>query len=492
MVFTNTIFLFFFFPIFLLLYFAFPIKGKNILLIFGSLVFYTWGEKGIVLFLIISATYNFLFGLFIENYNKKGWLIISLLINLGVLFFFKYLNFAFDNIRTLFSFFGFDTGKLIPSLSFAIPLGISFLTFRAVSYSIDVYYGRIPAARNIISFFTFFVMFPPITAGPIVRYSEISDQIKRRKISIDDISEGIERFITGLIKKVIIANTFAFIADQVFATPFVQISTGWAWIATVAFSFRIYYDFSGYTDMAIGLARILGFRFVENFNFPYIARDIRDFWRRWHISLSKWLRDYLFLPISFSLSRKWKKNITAGIKTDRLIHMIAVTVTFAICGLWHGPTWGFLFWGVFYGFFIIIESAGFGKILKKTWRPVQHLYTLLIILIGWVFFKIEHIEDAFRFLAIMFSYTQGDPAVSSYYTFMYMNKYILVVFIIALIFSTPLYPLISVRIGSGWYGNKIYNRILRLFSSFILLVLFILSLAFIAGGTYNPFLYSKF
>jgi len=492
MIITSPVFLFLFFPLFLLFYYVLPAKIKNAFLLLSSLIFYAWGEKRLVLLLIISAICNYIIGRFIERFNKKTWLVLSLIFNLTILFYFKYLHFTFDNIRSLLSIAGINPGNFLPSLSIIVPLGISFLTFRAISYSLDVYKAKVPASHNLISFLTYFTMFPPIIAGPIVRYSEISVQLDSRRISLEDVSAGIERFTVGLFKKVIIANTFGLVADQVFLIPVAQLPAYWAWIGLITFFFQIYYDFSGYSDMAIGLARMIGFRFNENFNYPYIAKDIRDFWRRWHISLTTWLRDYIFLPLAFSLSKRWKKDRIACFRTDRLIHIIAVMITFIACGFWHGPTWGYIFWGIFYGFFIVIESAGFGKILKKAWKPLQHIYTLLIVIIGWVFFKNEHLSDAFRYLGKMFSFSRGDSTISSYLSFYYLTKEFLFVSLIALFFITPLYPKISRAINSGWPDKKIINKTIQLGSILTLLFLLLISVAYIAAGTHNPFIYSKF
>jgi len=489
--FTGSTFLFFFFPLFFLFYFALPSRGKNGFLVAGSLIFFAWTEKRLVLFLLISALCNYYIGRLIATKYKKSALIISLLFNLLPLFFYKYLNFTFENINAFLSQVGIHQPHL-PLLTVVAPLGISFLTFRAISYSVDIYKEKITPSGNMTDFMTYFLMFPPLVAGPIVRYADISQQLAARRVSAEDVSVGTQRIVIGLIKKSLFANTFTRVADQVFSTPMAQLSSTWAWIGILAFSLQIYFDFSGYSDIAIGLARMMGFRIGENFNHPYIAKDIRDFWRRWHISLSTWLRDYIFLPLAFSLSRKWKKEYLLRLRTDRLIHIHAVLVTFAICGLWHGPTWGFFFWGVFYGIFIILESAGLGRILKKAWLPLQHFYTLMIIATGWGFFRNENLGSAFLFIAKMFSFSAGDPAMSSYLNFTCFTTEFLVIGILGVVFCTPVYQvLLNAPVFTR--GNRpLLTSLLKMAISVTLFVLLILSLAYITGGTHSPFIYSRF
>jgi alginate O-acetyltransferase complex protein AlgI len=492
MAFTSSVYLFIFFPLFLLIYYFLPTKFKNGFLLVSSLIFYAWGEANLVFLIIFSALCNYFFGRKIEKSHKNPWLIVSLIFNLSILFFYKYLNFTFDNIRFIISAAGFDAANILPVFSIIVPLGLSFLTFRAISYSLDVYKRKIPASRNVFSFLTYYLMFPPLIAGPIVRYTEISTQMDSRKATIEDVSTGIERFIIGLIKKVLIANNFSTIAFQVFSAPLEQISMAWAWIGLISFFFQIYFDFSGYSDMAIGVARMMGFKFNENFNYPYIAKDIRDFWRRWHISLSTWLRDYIFLPVSFSLSRRWKNETVLGIRTDRVIHISTVLITFAICGFWHGPTWGYIFWGIYFGFFIIVESAGFGKILKKGWRPLQHLYTLMVVLFGWVFFRTEKLDVAFQFLGKLFSFSQGDPVLSSYLYSNYLTKEIFILLPIGMVFMTPFYQWVFNTVETKWPGMTFVNIGGQFVKIIVLLTLLVLSLAYVTGGTHNPFIYSRY
>lgn len=470
MIFSSVLFLFSFLPIVLGLYYLAPNKMKNFVLLIVSLIFYTWGEDKIVVVMLLSAMIDFSCGLLIERGNRKLGLALSICTNLSFLLFFKYFNFAFDNYNAVVSAVGLGGAALYNLPQIALPIGISFYTFQTLSYTIDVYRGTVKANHNFINFATYVTMFPQLVAGPIVRYADINEQLENKHISVDDFSIGIERFIIGLAKKVLIANTFATIADSVFALNVAEVSTPFVWLGIIAYSFQIYFDFSGYSDMAIGLGRMFGFRFLENFNYPYISRSIKDFWRRWHISLSSWFRDYLY--ISLGGSRVGKQRL-----------YLNLFIVFFVTGLWHGASWSFVVWGLFHGVFIVIERVGFGERLDKLWRPFQHLYTLLVVLVGWVFFRAETLPDALDYIQQMFVPSSGLAATNSYLSFLYLNTYTFLFLIIAILCSTPVHQFFDKKLQSS--QGAIF-RIVALFA------LFILSVIHLGAGSYNPFIYFRF
>jgi alginate O-acetyltransferase complex protein AlgI len=337
-----------------------------------------------------------------------------------------------------------------------------------MSYTIDVYRGEVKANKNFIQFATYVTLFPQLIAGPIVRYKDIYKQLIDRNPTIKQFSEGVERFIIGLAKKMIIANNLALIADIIFETPTEFISYPIAWIGVIAYAFQIYYDFSGYSDMAIGLGKMFGFEFLENFNYPYISTSIREFWRRWHISLSTWFRDYLY--ISLGGNRKGNKRT-----------YINLLIVFFITGLWHGASYNFIFWGLFHGLFLIIERLGFDKILLKLGKPFAHFYTLLVVLIAWVFFKTENLTDAFNYITQLFNFEMVNE-----YKFLsqYLTIEIIIAFILAIIFSFPLYSYFDKK------DSK--NKLFQFIKPIVLLLLFVISVMYIAVDSYNPFIYFRF
>jgi len=470
MVFSSTIFLFLFLPIFLSFYYLSPNKLKNFVLLFFSLLFYTWGEGWVVLILLASSIVDFSAGLLIDKGHKRFGLSISLIFNLSILFLFKYLNFTFDNILAFAKYLNIENFDVKNIRNIALPIGISFYTFQTMSYTIDVYRGHVKANKNFLEFITYVTMFPQLVAGPIVRYSEIYLSLSKRTISVNKFSEGVERFIIGLGKKVLIANSFASIADNIFAQNLTDISTGFAWLGIISYTIQIYYDFSGYSDMAIGLGKMLGFNFPENFNFPYISKSIREFWRRWHITLSLWFRDYVYISLG-------------GNRKGKITTYINLLIVFFVTGFWHGASWNFLVWGLFHGFFIVIERMGFEKILKKLWLPIQHFYTMLIVIIAWVFFRANNLEHAMLYLSKMFIYDAGNVYLSSYLSYMNLNYSSLIYFIVAIVFAMPTYLLV-VKL----FNNSILNYIYKL----CLVLLFILTIVYVVSGSYNPFIYFRF
>jgi alginate O-acetyltransferase complex protein AlgI len=470
MVFSSAIFLFSFLPLALGLYYLAPNKMKNFVLLFTSLVFYTWGEDKIVVIMLLSATVDFSCGILIEKGRKKIGLLISLFTNLSLLLFFKYFNFTFDNFNALLECIGQGDSAIKNLPKIALPIGISFYTFQTLSYTIDVYRGHVKANRNFIDFAAFVTMFPQLVAGPIVRYADINDQLKSKDISFDNFAIGAERFIIGLAKKVLIANTFAAIADDIFALNINELSMLYAWIGILAYSIQIYFDFSGYSDMAIGLGRMFGFKFLENFNYPYISTSIRDFWRRWHISLSSWFRDYVYISLGGSRISKTRTYIN-------------LFLVFFVTGLWHGSSWNFVVWGLFHGLFIVIERIGFDKILPSLWKPFQHIYTLLVVLIGWVFFRAETLQEAWIYLQKMFWPSVNSVAVNSYLDFFHFNPRVMFFSLIAIIFCMPVY---------SYFDKFSDSTSFYIVRTIVLLLLFLLSLIYLGADSYNPFIYFRF
>lgn len=467
MLFSSAIFLFLFLPFVLLVYYFTPKKLKNLCLLLVSLAFYSFGEGELVLLIIVSTLIDFSAGIIIEKGKKRLGLLLSIIANVSFLSYFKYASFAYENFYSLAQFLGFDyVSSSIPNI--ILPLGISFFTFQTMSYTIDVYRGNIKANHNIIDFATYVTLFPQLIAGPIVRYIDIHKQLQHRTQNISQFSEGVERFIIGLAKKMIIANNLAYVADAAFEMPLNDLSTLAAWIGIMAYTFQIYFDFSGYSDMAIGLGKMFGFDFLENFNYPYISKSIREFWRRWHISLSTWFRDYLYI----SLGGNRKGNTRTYIN---------LTIVFLITGLWHGASWNFIFWGAFHGFFLIIERIGLNSILKRIYAPIAHIYTLLVIVISWVFFRANTLTEAFQYLEKMFSF---DFVQDINYTSFYITKEVLFIFVLAFVFSIPY---------SRKILNKKFNSInFRLFKKVLVVFIFIISIIYIAIDTYNPFIYFRF
>ena len=460
MVFSSAIFIFGFLPILFLFYFLCPKKLKNYVLLFFSLLFYAFGGLKYLLIMALVVFADYIGALLISKYkrHKKCFLILTISINILVLMFYKYTNFFLMNINNLFNI---D----IPILDIIMPIGISFYTFQAMSYVIDVYKGEVKVQNNYFLLLLYVSLFPQLIAGPIVRYQTIEKEITKRKVSYNDISYGLERFILGLAKKLIIANQMGKLADIAFSGNF---SCAISWLGAIAYMFQIYFDFSAYSDMAIGLGRIFGFHFLENFNFPYMAKSITDFWRRWHISLSTWFRDYIYIPLGGN--RK-------GIKRQ----IINMSVVWLLTGFWHGASWNFIMWGLYYLIFLILEKFVLKNILKKTPDLLKHIYALLIILIGWVLFRVENMSQFFDIIKTMFSFDLNSTSLME--ARIYLETYY-VYFILAILFSTNVYYLICDK----FKNKKVFEVIKYVF----LIVLFVISIMFLAQSSYNPFIYFRF
>ena len=470
MVFSSLFFVFCFLPIIFLAYFL--CKGdqiKNIILILFSLVFYAWGEPIWFVLLIISAVIDYLNGLFVEKHKNTKLAILgvvsTLTFNLGLLFTFKYADFFVQNVNYLF-----NTSLKQPGL--ILPIGISFYTFQTISYTLDVYHNKVKAQKSFLNFLTFVTLFPQLVAGPIVRYSFIQNQLDKRQITWDNFNIGVERFCKGLFKKVAIANTAGALASQLLDKDIANISFASGWLGLMIFGLQVYYDFSGYSDMAIGLGKIFGFTFNENFNYPYTAKSITDFWRRWHMSLSTWLSDYIFTPIMISL------------RDVRIISLIvATTTTFFVSGLWHGASWNFVLWGLYFGFWVLIESLFIGKLLKRLPNIFQHIYFLVLIVPSWMLFYYTDINKIQNLINIIFNFKKIDFDIESK-ILIKENIYWLGV---TLLFAMPTYKLINkliVKINSSLIQNLI--------NAVITISIFLVSVVLLVGSSYNPFLYFRF
>jgi len=458
---------------------------RNLTLLLLSLIFLAWGGFTNALILPCSIIINYLAGLLISHCSgtKKSrlFLIIGIIINIGILVIFKYRYFIADNVDSIFNS-TIDNAVQLKKVVF--PLAISYYTFHCISYLIDIYRQNATVQKNIIRFSLYVSFFPKLIAGPLVRYSDMAGQLSNRKLNVVKFAAGAERFVIGLGKKVILANTFGFVADKMFAMPVVDHSLFSSWAGIISYTLQIYYDFSGYSDMAIGLAKIFGFDFPENFNFPYISKSIQEFWQRWHISLSSWLRDYIFVPLSIKSRNLGKAGIA-----------ISLLITFVICGLWHGPNWTFVLWGLLQGFFLALESIGFSKVLKKLWSPFCHIYVLIIVIFGWVLFRSETFEYAKGYLNAMLGFGSGlnKYAVVSYY----ITTEFQLCLLIAIIGSTKFFPLIvnsfnrfSLRLSPKTNGF-INSGILALEMVGMLLIM-TCSTMYLITSAYNPFIYFRF
>ncbi|MGC1633370.1 MAG: MBOAT family O-acyltransferase [Gelidibacter sp.] len=437
-----------------------------------SLCFYTWGEKELVVLIIISTLIDFSCGLIIQNGQRQIGLFLSIVFNIGILAYFKYSGFIFTNLVEFLGLFNVTIESAHAFSNVVLPLGISFYTFQTMSYTIDVYRGETKANKNIIDFATYVTMFPQLIAGPIVRYKTIEKELSNRKVTSSLMSEGIERFVIGLAKKMLIANNCALLADNIFNLHHDDLSTGLAWLGVIAYSFQIYFDFSGYSDMAIGLGKMLGFNFPENFKYPYTAKSIREFWKRWHITLSTWFRDYLYIPLG-------------GNRNSNTRTYVNLFVVFFITGLWHGANWTFIIWGLFHGILIAVERLGLGRILSRVPKIIAHVYLIFSICISWVFFRSDSLSEAIHYIGAMFNFkNQTNLEFLNYY----LSTELLIVLVLATVLSMPVYhksKLLIKKIGVSY-------KILASMRVFSLLVLFICCLFYIATDSYNPFIYFRF
>lgn len=473
MVFSSIFFLFTFLPLSLLLYWMSPAKIKNFTLLAVSLFFYAWGEPVYVLLMIASIITNFVFGIFIESELikekravRRALFISAVVFNILILGFFKYYGFLAENINALFN-------ADIAYSELPLPIGISFYTFQVLSYVIDVYLGKVRLQRNPVSFALYVTMFPQLIAGPIVRYSDIESQLEQRNVSASKFGEGAQRFIQGLGKKVLIANSMGALWDITQAMDMTGISVFSAWLGIIAYTFQIYFDFSGYSDMAIGLGKMFGFEFMENFDHPYISRSVTEFWRRWHISLGTWFREYVYIPLG-------------GNRCSRIRQIRNIMAVWMLTGLWHGASWNFVVWGIYYGCLLLIEKMFLKKLIDNAPAIISHVYCMLAVIIGWVLFASRDIESAAAYLGVM-SGASGNVLVDN--AFIYYLKSNAVMLVISLLFSTGIFREIF---EPEEISDKIRTRVSH--SAAVILHAFILfmSTAYLVTETYNPFLYFRF
>lgn len=468
MVFSSLTFLFAFLPITVFLYFTSPKKLRNLVLFIASLLFYAWGEPVYIVLMLFTITFDYFCGLLIEKYRSetgkaKLIFIFSVIVNLGILGFFKYYKFIISNINLV-------TGLNLPVLDLPLPVGISFYTFQTMSYVIDVYIGKTAIQRNYISFATYITMFPQLIAGPIVKYGDIAEQLGERNESPNLFGEGVEIFIMGLGKKVLLANNIGILWSAVKATPFQELTVLSAWLGILAFTFQIYFDFSGYSDMAIGLGKMFGFEFMKNFNYPYISRSITEFWRRWHISLSDWFREYVYIPLG-------------GNRKGSLKQYRNLIIVWLLTGLWHGANWNFVLWGLYFGIFLIIEKLFLLKWLENRPNIIRHAYTLFIVVIGWVLFEFESLPQCFGFLKVMFGIEGRGLYDGQAIYYLYTNA---IIFIILLLCSTPV-----VLKFTEWVKER-FKLAGCTILPLVYLIIILLSTAYLVNESYNPFLYFRF
>ncbi|MBQ8576186.1 MAG: MBOAT family protein [Clostridia bacterium] len=466
MVFSSTTFLFLFLPAVLILYYNPIIKSlafRNAVLIVSSIFFYAWGEPFFVLLMLASIMLNWLFGLGVARFKDtsltkaKAFVALSVVVNIGMLFVFKYLTFTLENINALF-------GSNLDTLNIALPIGISFFTFQAMSYVIDVYRGNGAVQKNPFNVALYISFFPQLIAGPIVRYETIAEQINFRKENFDDFSNGVYRFMLGFIKKVLIANNVAAVADEIFGSSEMSVST--AWIGAVAYTLQIFFDFSGYSEMAIGLGKMFGFHFLENFDYPYISKSITEFWRRWHISLGTWFRDYVYFPLGGSRVKKSR-------------HILNLFVVWFLTGVWHGANWTFIVWGLLY--FVLLTFEKLTNFPQKI-KFFSHIYTMLFVIIGWVLFRAESISEALTYLKTMFGFSGAEVFDDKALFFLDNYKFYLVAGLLA---SFPIIPKLKEKI-------KVNETVYSVVATVAVLVMFIISLTFTIKGSYNPFIYFNF
>lgn len=466
MVFSSTIFLCVYLPLVLLGYYICPKKGRNLFLLIVSLVFYAWGEPKYVFLMIFSILVNYIFGRLMDKHreNKKRlklMLVLSVVIDLGLLSVFKYTDFVITNINAIF-------GSSFDLLNIALPIGISFYTFQAMSYTIDVYRNDVRVQKNLIDFGMYITMFPQLIAGPIVRYADVQDQLAERSVTTADFSEGVMRFVVGLGKKVLLANQMGAVWSDIYALGG-DVSALMAWTGAIAYTFQIYFDFSGYSDMAIGLGRMFGFKFPENFRYPYQSVSITDFWRRWHITLSTWFKEYLYIPLG-------------GNRRGLARQALNLLIVWSLTGFWHGAGWNFVLWGLYYFVILFIEKLFLLKALDKLPKFFRHVYALLLIIIGWVIFASDDVSVLLPYLGSMFG---ANGAIGGMDVYTLLTKAVLL--IICCIASTEL-PKKLFLSAAGAMNEKAAFTL----KSVLTIALLAMSMILLIGDSYNPFLYFRF
>ncbi|MGZ3865217.1 MAG: MBOAT family O-acyltransferase [Bacteroidia bacterium] len=473
MLFSSTLFLIYFLPVFFTIYFLLPVALKNYFIVFASILFYAWGAPVFLFTLLGTIIFNFCVAhLLVElpvGKVKKRLLAFSIIANLSFLLYFKYANFFVENFNELLMKFDIAPMEI---MNIALPIGISFFTFHQLSFIIDVYRGVKPPMKKISDYALYILIFPQLIAGPIIRYNEISDQIEGRdkRFNVDEVLLGFLRFAIGLSKKVLIANVLGKEADRIFALQNEELDFGLAWMGAITYTFQIYFDFSGYSDMALGLAKMMGFTFPENFNYPYIAQSITDFWRRWHISLSRWMRDYLYIPLG-------------GNKVSDLRLYFNLWVVFLISGLWHGAEWTFILWGAYHGFFLAIDRLFFLKVTEKIGKFPRVILTFLIAVFGWVLFRAKDVSQAGNFMAKMLSFDNSKDAF-------YSTHLIAILFFAGIISFLPLF--MKQRQEGALFKNPEMSVLRYSLNVLIIFVSILLCVGEITSSDFNPFIYFRF
>ncbi len=475
MVFSSVIFLTVFFPIVFTIYYLLHDKVKNIFLLIASIVFYMWGAPKFIFAILATTTLDFYLVKLVyyskTDNRRKLFLILSLCLNVGMLFYFKYCNFFIENANEVLHLF---TEKQIKWTEIILPIGISFYTFESLTYVVDVYRRVHKPLDNFWQYQLYIILFPKLIAGPIIRYHEISDQITGRlgKEKIDDILTGFYRFVIGLSKKVLVANTVAKVADEIFSTNIENISMPYAWLGMLAYTFQIYFDFSGYSDMAIGMGKMLGFKFPENFDNPYTSGSITEFWRRWHMTLGNWMKNYLYIPLGGN-----KVNSKAKL-------FFNLWLVFLLSGFWHGAAWTFIFWGIYHGLFLVLERLFLLNLYKKLGRFIPVLLTFLIVAIGWVFFRADSFSFAWAFIKKLLSFKSGNLFVWTDNEFVF---YFILAFIISFIGLFKFGKKIQEKLYFSYYSGTGY-----VIATIASLAFFFICLASITSSSFNPFIYFRF
>ena len=465
MVFSSLPFLFGYLPVVLAVLKLAPLHARNFCLFLVSLIFYGWSEPVYIVIMLISTFVDYYNGRMVDKYRDdrkkaKRFVWFSVIFNLSLLGFFKYADFFILNLQAL--------GLPLSPLNLSLPVGISFYTFQTMSYPIDVYRKQAPVQKSVVSFGAYVTLFPQLIAGPIVRYKDIAEQLDHRQETADQFALGVQRFVAGLAKKVLLANSIGALWDTISALPVREMSVAAAWLGIIAFAFQIYFDFSGYSDMAIGLGKMLGFEFLENFNYPYISRSITEFWRRWHISLSTWFRDYVYIPLGGSRHGRGKQ-------------IRNLMIVWLLTGFWHGASWNFMLWGIYFGVILILEKFVLKPILERLPKVLQHGYALVLILLGWVLFAFTDLDAGVTYLKMMFGW--GSVSLINARTLFYLRDYGLLL-IIMILASTPL--------GHQLYATKIRGRRWEGVMPLLIAAGLILCTAYLVDASYNPFLYFRF
>ncbi len=467
MVFSSLYFLFLYLPVVLAVYYIVPLRWRNLVLLVFNLIFYAWGEPVYILIMFASIAIDYTHGLLVTRNKAKGNLrgarmavASSVIFNLALLFFFKYWDFIAGSLASI----GLD---FMPVLGLGLPIGISFYTFQTMSYTIDVYRGDAQAQKSIVTFGTFVTLFPQLIAGPIIRYKDLDDQLRQRDHTVDRFASGVQIFVIGLAKKVLLANNIGMLWDVYKATPVSQLTVAGAWLGVLAFAFQIYFDFCGYSEMAIGLGRMLGFEFLKNFDYPYISKSITEFWRRWHISLGTWFREYLYIPLG-------------GNRVSKPRLFFNLMVVWAATGIWHGASWNFLLWGLYFGVLLILEKGFLLKLLQKLPGAVQHLYTLFLVLVSWAIFAVEDFTQLGGYLKAMFGMAGGGGMDGN---FLYYLMSYLPILVVAGVASTPAAAIV-------W--KKLPKKAMAVALPILMLAGLLVSTAYLVDATYNPFLYFRF